>query len=213
MAFHGYVKQPTSKVVVPGPGKYEVKSQLGKGAPAFSIRPRPELSTSALTKAPYQSVPSCIGEGRKYSLGIRSQIKGPELTPGPDYVPPQFGKTAQSSSLYSRRGDFQTKARAASPGPGQYPVATTIGQGRKFTVKARRFAPGEEGSTAGPGPGKYLPNYLDTPGPRSIHGLVHDPKDKETKPPYVDIGSTIGKGTPKWTIGNKERLDIGPGIV
>jgi hypothetical protein len=212
MGFHGYVKEPTSKDVVPGPGKYEVKSTIGIEAPKFSIRPRPELSSSALTKAPYQMIPSCIGEGRKYSLGIRSKVGKTDVTPGPDYLPPTFGKGAQASSLYSRRGDVQARAKAASPGPGEYPIGTTVGQGKKFTVKARRFAPGEEGSPAGPGPGKYLPKWLDAPGPRSIHGLIHDPKDKETKPPYADIGSTFGKGAPKWTIGNREKLDIGPGI-
>lgn len=212
MAFHGYVKQPTSKDVVPGPGKYDVKSKLGKDAPAFSIRPRTEPSTSALTKAPYQVIPTTVGEGKKFSLGIRGKDPPIQVTPGPNYMPPAFGKGSQASSLYSRHGDVQTKARAATPGPGQYPIGTTMGGGKKFTVKARRFAPGEEGRADGPGPGKYLPQYQDGPGPRTIHGLVHDPTDKETKPKYVDIGSTFGKGTPKWTIGNREKLDIGPGI-
>lgn len=87
-----------------------------------------------------------------------------------------------------------------------------MGEGKKFTVKARRFPPGAEGSPSGPGPGKYLPTFLDAPGPRSIHGLVPNPKDKEAKPPYVGLESTFGKGGPKWTIGNREKLDLGPGI-
>jgi hypothetical protein len=139
-------------------------------------------------------------------------MRAPEATPGPDYVPPGFGKGAQASSIYSRTGDPQAGKVADAPGPGQYVIGGTIGGGRKFTVKARRFPPGEEGCPAGPGPGRYIPKWLDGPGPRSIHGLVHDPKDNQTRPPYVDIGSTFGKGGPKWTIGNREKLDIGPGI-
>jgi hypothetical protein len=46
---------------------------------------------------------------------------------------------------------------------------------------------------------------------RSIHGKVRDPEDKETKAPYVDIGSTFGNG-PKYTIGRKETLALGPGL-
>jgi hypothetical protein len=78
-------------------------------------------------------------------------------------------------------------------------------------MKARQFPPGESGKPDGPGPGKYLPNYSDKPGMRSIHGKVSDPKDKEAKPQYVDIGSTFGNG-PKWTIGRKETLNLGPGL-
>jgi hypothetical protein len=79
-------------------------------------------------------------------------------------------------------------------------------------VKARNFPPGEGGFPAGPGPGRYLPDFQDRPGMRSIHGRIPAPKDKEAAPGYVDIGSTFGNG-PKWTIGRKETLALGPGLA
>jgi hypothetical protein len=186
---------------------------MGKDAHAFSIRPRPEQSQSALTHAPYQVIPSAVGEGPKYSLGIRGERKPGDVVPGPNYMPPQFGKGGQGSTLYSRRDDPRQKARAATPGPGQYVIGSTMGEGKKFTVKARRFPPGEQGAAASPGPAQYLPQHLDGPGPRSIHGRIPEPKDKGKNPHYRLLESTFGKGTPKWTIGNRETLDLGPGVV
>jgi hypothetical protein len=96
-------------------------------------------------------------------------------------------------------------------GPDEYQVPSEMGKGKKRTMKARQFPPRESGKLDGPGPGKYLPNYSDKPGMRSIHGKVSDLKDKEAKRQYVDIGTTFGN-CPKWTIGRRETLNHGPSL-
>jgi hypothetical protein len=50
------------------------------------------------------------------------------------------------------------------PGLLSYVDPNSIGarKGRGFTVKGRRFAPGDEGAPAGPGPGSYLPDWALT---------------------------------------------------
>jgi hypothetical protein len=212
MAFHGYPKLLKNSDSVPGP-KYDVPTTVGKDARSFSIRARIEPSVKNLPTAPYQAIPSRVGDAPKWSFGGRTSLKPLAPTPGPAYLPPAFGKDAPASSFHGKIGPIKKKGDgdAAGPGPGQYPVGSDIGQGRKWTVKARNFPPGEAGFPAGPGPGRYLPNFMDRPGMRSIHGRIPDPKDKEQKAPYVDIGSTVGDG-PKWTIGRKETLALGPGL-
>jgi hypothetical protein len=210
MAFHGYMAPPKNTMNVPGP-KYDIPSSIGKNVPSFSIRQKCEPSTAHIPKAPYQVIPTTIGDGLKWSFHGRPNDKAKEPTPGPNYVPPAFGKEAPASSFHGKIGPNKKKGSPADPGPGEYPISGEIGKGKKWTMKARQFPPGEAGKPDGPGPGKYLPNDQYRPGHRSIHPLVPDPKDKETKPQYVDIGSTVGEG-PKWTIGRKETLALGPGL-
>jgi hypothetical protein len=210
MAFHGYPKLLKNSDTVPGP-QYVIPSTVGTEVPSFSIRRRIEPSVKNLPNAPYQVIPSTVGQAQKWSFGGRTKEKPLEPTPGPAYVPPAFGKEAPASSFHGKIGLIKKKDAPSNPGPGQYPIPSEIGQGKKFTMKARQFPPGEAGKADGPGPGKYLPNFLDRPGMRSIHGNVSDPKDKEQRAPYVDIGSTFGNG-PKYTIGRKETLALGPGL-
>jgi hypothetical protein len=196
----------------PGPGKYPIRSTVGRSVPAFSIRPRIETSTHARPDAALQVVPSAVGQGPKWSIGGRPKDKPPQRLPGPNYIPPPFGKGSRAAALYSR-DHKPTKKRAdqGGPGPGEYSVPGSIGQGYKFTLKVRQFPPGEGGKPIGPGPGAYLPNFMDAPGPRSIHPRVQEPKIHEIGAPYQNIGSTIGKDGPRWTIGNREMLELGPG--
>jgi hypothetical protein len=127
-------------------------------------------------------------------------------------MPPQFGKGSRAASLYSREHKVEKKQdNSRGPGPGEYPIPGSIGQGHKFTLKGRQFPPGEGGKPSGPGPGTYLPNFMDATVPRSIHPRVPDPEHKESAAPYGNIGSMIGKDGPRWTIGNKEKLELGAG--
>jgi hypothetical protein len=108
MAFHGYPKQLTSSDSVPGP-KYEVPTTVGKEVPSFSIRPRIEPSVKSLPNAPYQAVPSTVGDAPKWSFGGRSKERGRESTPGPSYVPPAFGRDARGSSFHGKFGPVKKK--------------------------------------------------------------------------------------------------------
>jgi hypothetical protein len=210
MAFHGYMAEPKSTLNVPGP-KYDVPSSIGKDVPSYSIRQKCEPPTQHLTKAPYQAIPSTIGETQKWSFQGRPLERVREPTPGPNYMPPAFGKEGPGSSFHGKIGPNKKKGAQVDPGPGEYPITGEIGRGKKWTMKARQFPPGENGKPDGPGPGKYLPNEQNRPGHRSIHGKIPEPKDKEKRPQYVNIGSTMGDG-PKWTIGRKETLALGPGL-
>jgi hypothetical protein len=124
-------------------------------------------------------------------------------------MPPPFGKGGRTSAFHIRRDENARRQAAASPGPGEYAIAGTIGKGNKFTMKARKFPPSEKGQPEGPGP-KYLPHYMDAPVPRAIHPVIPERGEKQTGPAYVNIGSTIGMG-PKISIGRREPLDLGPG--
>lgn len=207
MAFHGY-KVEAKKDTFPGPGKYDVKHDLGKDAPSFTIRSRIEQNKKPLA-VPYQAIPSTIGDGPKPSLHGRYDLKNKESTPGPNYVPPSFGKETKASSLYSRREP--KKSQDQVPGPGQYPIQSTVGAGKKYSMKARQFPPDERGVSASPGPA-YLPNFQDQPKGITIHNRIPDPKDKEPAPKYVALPSTIGNDGPKFTIGRREELELSPGL-
>jgi hypothetical protein len=193
-----------------------VTSTVGKGVPAFSIRPKCERALKERPDVPYQAVPTTVGEAPKWSFGCQhgetpksQRIRRPATTtPGPDYMPPPFGTGGKMSAFHGRR-DENARQLAASPGPGEYPIKGTIGKGKKFTMKARRFPPSETGQQEGPGP-KYLPQYMDAPVPRAIHPVVPEHGEKQPRPGYVNIGSTIGTG-PKISIGRREPLELGPG--
>ncbi|OHT03172.1 hypothetical protein TRFO_06855 [Tritrichomonas foetus] len=209
MSFHGYHKE-VKKDVFPGPGQYPVKHDLGADAPKFSIRPRIEKENK-VSGARYEVIPSTVGDGPKWSLGKRVDVKQKETSPGPNYVPPPLGKDSRHSSLYSRHDETKRTTPLQTPGPGKYQIKSSIGDGKKFTLKARQFPP-DEGKTVSPGPAAYKVNFNDAPPPRTIHPLVKDPTDKEAKPKYNYIDNSFGKDAPKFTIGRKEDLDLEPGL-
>lgn len=212
MSFHGYHREP-KKDIFPGPGLYDVKSELGSDAPRFSIRRRIDRETK-VTGAPYECIKSTIGnDGPKYSFGNRRDIQGKDPgPPGPNYVPPPFGKGSRQSSLYSRRDETKRTTPMQTPGPGEYAIKSEIGGGKKFTLKHRQFPPDENGKAVSPGPAAYTPKFNDAPPPRTIHPRLQDPADKEVKPGYSAPQYTFGSDAPKFTIGRKENMDLAPGI-
>lgn len=212
MSFHGYSRE-LKKDIFPGPGLYDVKHELGSDAPRYSIRRKVDQE-SKVTGAPYTMIKSTIGnDGPKYSFGNRREIKekdnGP---PGPNYVPPPFGKESRKSSLYSRRDETKRTTPMQTPGPGQYAIKSEIGNGKKFTLKVRQFPPDENGKTVSPGPAAYSPSLNDKPKSISIHPKVPDPADKEVRAGYAAPQYTFGSDAPKFTIGRKENMDLAPGI-
>lgn len=211
MAFHGYSRE-VRKDNFPGPGMYDVKYELGKDAPKYSIRGRINR-TSKVSGAPYENVPSTIGrDGPKYSFGNRRDVKSKDPgPPGPNYMPPRFGKDSRQSSLYSRRDETKRTTPMQTPGPGEYPIKSSLGDGKKYTLKARQFPP-DEGKSDSPGPAAYAVNFNDAPPARTIHNRLADPKDKEPKPGYAPPIYTFGNNSPKFTIGRREDLELAPGL-
>lgn len=194
---------------VPGPGKYEPEKHQGTESPSYSpsysLRSRIDTPQDVI-KAPYQAVPSKIGEGLKYSLSSRPKDPKRQATPGPNYQPPKFGSDAIKCSLSSK---YDRKRDSSTPGPGQYKVEVP-NEGRKWTMKARNFKDGQK--NVGPGSGAYMPNYEKVlPSARKSTILERFHQKKETPGPgYYDLGSTFSQ--PKITIGRKENLAVRPGV-
>lgn len=198
----------------PGPGRYEPEKYNGgrQSSPSYSLRSRIDIPDRS-ARAPYQKIPDEMGNnGPKYSLTSRRDVKAREVPPGPNYMPPPFGSDARKYSLASSRRDRRRDPSKEPPGPGQYDInGGRTNDGRKYSMKGRNFFP-EEGKSSSPGPA-YLPDYNNVlPSARkiTIRDRVPDPKAK-VGPGYYDIGTTIGQG-PKITIGNKEKLNVRPGL-
>lgn len=210
MSFHGFVRE-AKKDECPGP-KYDVPHGLGRDAPKFTIRSRHDVDPK-IKGAPYQAIPSAVGQGPKWSFGARTGKEKIDPAPGPSYMPPAFGKEARASSMFSRRDVQKREAGAVSPGPGKYLIPGAVGEtGKKYTLKARQFPP-NEGGASGPGPGKYNPNFMDAPTAVTIHSRLVDPKDKEPAPKYVNLPPKFGTEGPMFTIGRREELDLAAGLV
>lgn len=209
-SFHARIDMKT-KDWVPGPGKYEPEKHQGREtpdcSPSYSMRSRIDGSQDVI-KAPYQMVPSTIGEGLKYSLSSRPKDLKKPTTPGPNYNPPKFGSDATKCSLssrYERKRDISKEP----PGPGQYKVEMP-NEGRKWTMKARNFKDGTK--NIGPGSGAYMPNYdkvLPSARKSTILERFHQKKQVQG-PGYYDLGSTFSP--PKITIGHRETLAVRPGV-
>lgn len=206
-SFHSRIDMK-KKDWVPGPGKYEPEKHYQRDTPAYSLRSRINTPTDVI-RAPYQQIPSKIGEGYKYSLGCKpNELKG-FVTPGPNYQPPKFGSDSIKCSLSSRH-ERKRDISKEPPGPGQYQIEPP-NDGRKWTMKARNFRDTEKHD--GPGSGAYMPNYERVlPSVRRNQILERiTPKKEAPGPGYYDLGSTFSG--PKITIGRKESLAVRPGRV
>ncbi|OHS97783.1 hypothetical protein TRFO_09192 [Tritrichomonas foetus] len=203
-SFHQRIDQKKQDWV-PGPAKYEPEKHYPKEGPQYSLRSRIDTPKDVI-RAPYQALKSTVGDGLKYSLSYRPKDLAKPVTPGPAYVPPPFGSDATKCSLTSRR---DTKKPAPGPGPGAYDV-NQPNSGRKWSMKGRNFLPDRK--DAGPGVGKYNPDYDKVlPSPRR-NQILERPKERNTVsgPGYYDLGSTFSP--PKITIGQKEKLAVRPGV-
>ena len=198
----------------PGPQDYQPPAEFGNACPKYTISSKTETKRDDQPTPELQNLPSTIGDGPKYSLHGRPKEPKQQPTPGPDYLPPAFGSESKKSSFH---GYVKQRGKGGdSPGPGQYAVPSTIGEGKKFSMKGRVFPP-EEGIITSPGPSQYDPNYTATmPSIRqnAIRGRPAERAAKDTGPgpgEYV-IPSTLKKNAPCFHARTPEsRTFSGPG--
>ncbi|EAY05506.1 hypothetical protein TVAG_080980 [Trichomonas vaginalis G3] len=205
--FHS--RRPEEKVdSSPGPAAYEYQSQIGKGARKCIIHDRIEQKTKTLD-VPINAIPSKFGtEGRKTVFHARTEMHKPEATSGPDYVPPAFGSGSAKYSFGNRRDISKRTTSAMTPGPGAYDLGTTIGKGKRYTMRGREKAGSEAAVT--PGPADYVPDYDKLlKGRRSEIGRrLPEPKSDTTNAGFNMLPEMRG---PMITIGRKDYLDVVPG--
>ena len=169
-----------TKQTSPGPGSYDIPSCFGK-APSWTIKHK-YTKKQAESTGGYEVLPSSIGESPKWSLRSRQKTRDFVAAPGPNYVPPPFGKDAHSSALHQR--PREPKDMKVSPGPGKYDTRPGT-SGPRYSVKGRQFPP-DEGKIEGPGPGKYLPDFtkvMDSSQKCGIGVRLEDPKRATTPGP------------------------------
>lgn len=197
-----------SRCDAPGPGTYRPAS--GMNAPKISIHNKfyekePELGV------PYRSMPSTIGQGKKYSLSSRHRELGPDDTPGPIYVPPGFGFGAPKVSIGSRT---YRRAPEITPGPGYYETSATW----KKTINFPSHAPrprSVDPIDLSPGPGSYS-GVVGYSSPRYTIGRRYETKAYDTSPGpgAYDIGTSISPHKHKGVIGERNEVNsygISPG--
>ncbi|EAX93870.1 hypothetical protein TVAG_439730 [Trichomonas vaginalis G3] len=169
----------------PGPGAYVPPSTFGNESPKYTIRHRLKNKEN-VTGIPYQAIPSEFGTGHKYTFGIRPKEKEREQSPGPNYVPPQFGSDAPKTTWHPRT--VSKEMAQSTPGPLTYDDPTKKSS-PKFTMKARKFTR-DEGVIDSPGPAAYMPNYsvvLPSARRNTIHSRSPDPKNKFVTPGPYDV--------------------------
>ena len=109
------------------------------------------------------------------------------------------------------------KTEETSPGPGNYPIKSTVGEGPKITIAEKHpYDPEEKEREGMPGPGTYTLKDGDK-GPKYSVGTSQRPGFKGTDTPgpadyKVDDGTkaTKPKG-PEWKIGTGNRGDLATG--
>mmetsp|Transcript_7766 Transcript_7766/g.20203 ORF Transcript_7766/g.20203 Transcript_7766/m.20203 type:complete len:260 (-) Transcript_7766:1523-2302(-) len=138
-------QQPSSQTVSPGP-IYNLPSRerVGEG-PQYSFGggggSRPIASGKSQSPGPVYQLPSSISSGPKIAFSKANRdASNTSNTPGPMYNP-KLGKGPHFSfGLKLKTGAMDGKND--SPGPGAYSVRSKIGEGPRYSIKARRM-PGD----------------------------------------------------------------------
>jgi hypothetical protein len=153
----------------PGPGQYSPANRILGDAPKFTMKGRPELQAQRLD-APYQTIPSSVGDGPKISMASRHAEKGPTETPGPGYMPPSLGADGRKSSMAGRH-DAGRDSRLDNPSPAAYNITPAFANdAHKFTLHQRTG--GQNDQSVSPGPGQYQPN-IDAMLPKAPAPTMH----------------------------------------
>ncbi|CAE7215290.1 unnamed protein product [Symbiodinium natans] len=173
-------REVNTQLVVPGPGAYPraSSSYMGSGR-AYSLTPRrwpgsPDLESDPRMPGPGAHVQEAKAEGPQYSILPRRAAKaGTLLAPGPaqygtmegslDRTKPRLPSWGFGTS--KRQGPMQIEDRPVNgikgkstaaawmsklPGPGSYNAPSSVGEGPKFSVGARR-AVSRQATSPGPG--------------------------------------------------------------
>ncbi|OHT04919.1 hypothetical protein TRFO_27477 [Tritrichomonas foetus] len=189
----------------PGPGAYTPRDNK-RTNPRFTIKGRHEEVDHSLNVG-YLNIGTRIGEGPKASLSGRHRELHQTPTPGPTYVPPGIGSDARKNSMHVRTQEIPDD-RIRNPGPGAYDSSPRFGHDSlKYSLRGRTA---KDYGDVSPGPAAYTPNFRatrKTSPAASMHIRPKEPERQQT-PGYLKLPSTFSG--PRYTIGNRETLDMMP---
>lgn len=137
----------SARMMGPGPGAYQTRTDISQ-IPKITIHRRLE-DKLFVNDAPYSNIPSCIGQGKKWSFKGRPQ-ESIEPGIGPDYMPKAFGSDVPAQT-FGRR--INVNVVNDTPGPGEYKISSPFGD------------PSKGASFHGPNERSLNRHSLDTPGP------------------------------------------------
>mmetsp|Transcript_140782 Transcript_140782/g.392416 ORF Transcript_140782/g.392416 Transcript_140782/m.392416 type:complete len:243 (-) Transcript_140782:273-1001(-) len=154
-------REAIGKQKVPGPGSYScTRGSVGSSnGRSYSMTPRRNPDTKVKTDVPgpgAHELGTRLGEGPKYSASPR--VSGARAASGPG--PSDYDRADHVTSMKNPRWGFGTshrlepvgKSQATTPGPGTYAVASSVGGGPRFSMKARPLGSRKDAS---PGPGAH----------------------------------------------------------
>ncbi|EAY20853.1 hypothetical protein TVAG_436770 [Trichomonas vaginalis G3] len=139
----------------PGPAAYSTRRRPGSESPAWTIKNRYKQKIEAID-AEYVNLESTIGRGPKISMKSRHDSLPKIDTPGPNYIPKNFGSETTPIHVSPRYGDRKTES---TPGPGQYTPRDAPSTAR-VSIRNRTKLP--ESNVDSPGPAGYSPDYKAT---------------------------------------------------
>lgn len=152
-------RDSAAKQKIPGPGAYTLVKEPGATARSWTMSPRRQLPGNKLdAPGPGQhDIKALLGQAPRYSTGRRLDPSGNKVQPGPgDYSTVDSGtKTPSYGFGSSNRPDNSGSAHLATPGPGAYMVASTVGGGVSATIKGRHVMQRRDDM---PGPGGAPPH-------------------------------------------------------
>lgn len=217
-----------TKQISPGPAAYNIKRKFKKQCPPIKMKSRHNLEPERLN-APYYKVPEHFGKTPKVHMHYRTEEKNKFVTPGPNYVPPPFGKNGIKIGMSPFRAKTAVDNRTVKgddgkmttlgkrknpdstpgPGPGTYSTRTheLDGDGTKGIGISGHHA-FDYGIAQTPGPSAYKPRYEKVLPAAPKYGMRIRPqeKDPEGTPGYRNLGSTLSG--PKYTMKRREDDDI-----
>ena len=100
----------------PGPGSYSINSTFGK-VPKIVFKFRKQ-TFEKIDERPIMGVTSMIGKGPKCKILTKPKEPQQFNTPGPNFVPPPFGKNSIKISF--NKSKYTQRKISISPGPSDY---------------------------------------------------------------------------------------------
>mmetsp|Transcript_80872 Transcript_80872/g.228934 ORF Transcript_80872/g.228934 Transcript_80872/m.228934 type:complete len:242 (+) Transcript_80872:1-726(+) len=162
-AFSVSSRENGTKIKVPGPGAYGASQGIGQRGVSYSLTPRRSARPPLARELPgpgAHELKSFIGEGPKFSASTRGQEFRKGSRPGPgdyDHVDNHVAEKHPSWGFgTSTRPDARSSQHQGTPGPGAYMTNTKVGEGPKYSMKARLQGPRLQQM---PGPGAHGGHY------------------------------------------------------
>lgn len=226
--------QSPSRLLVPGPGAYNIKQVVGNEGPKRSLagrfkidlaakelnyKPGPNLYTPSTTFSAKTSPNYRIGSSLREKYYLADKYKH-ELPP-PNIYNPDFQKTRSKAPAtgfgYGERSSLSKTFLA--PGPGQYRTPSKIGEGPRYHLGAKLFDSFEAKKMKElPAPNIYTPKFEVLAKTQSVFSIGKAKRDEYQSPSKVNVpgpGAYPGKAAvtqrdaPKWGFGSSERPVMG----